>query len=143
MQFRLPSLVTRIFGEAFVAYAWSLACLAGGAIYAHAHQPVTAALLAGAGMCLALLTTRAATVGVGAEGITLRWIGMSWSWGYDQIAGIEPHEVRTWTRLLYTQRKSVGVLLRRKNALDLYLVCDDATSRDLRAAVFNAAETRR
>lgn len=141
LEFRLPSLVTRIFGEGFLAYVWSVNCLVAAVGYARFGHVGTAALLAAAGLCLALLTTRSVTVGVGAEGVRIRWIGLAWFVRYDEIVDVEPHEARESTRLGFTRRKSSGILLRRKRGFDLYLVCEDATSRDLRAAALQQKST--
>lgn len=60
MEFRLPSLVTRIFGEPFLAFAWSAGGLAVSAFYAHSGRAGIAAIFAIAAAILAFQGARGA-----------------------------------------------------------------------------------
>jgi hypothetical protein len=134
MQFRLPSRVTVVFGETLLAYVWVMVALAGAAFYVWGGRAGEAILLALGAVGLALVSALPTTIAVGADGIVVRWLGLSRFISYASLVSVEPHVVNAPTSMGYSQHKSKGLLLRSADGTSTYLVCDPTTARDLRAA---------
>lgn len=135
--------MTVVFGEPLLAYVWAAVAAVGSGLYLRASQPVVSALFALAAVALAVVTSRPTTVFVGADGLVVRWLVVTRFFPYASLAAVETHTAYARASMGTTQRKSSGLLLRRRDGTGTYVVCDDATARDLRAAVAERLDAHR